>query len=109
MSHLEMCVLHNASSENGFFANQRDSNSRTETTIRDVVHTSQRLNNQVLELVVGYNDLCRIGNTGEDGGQDGGLDGAPGYRRVGVLSPGSANFMDESEGVDHLGEALAVI
>ena len=63
----------------------------------------------MLEFVVSNDDLCRLGKTGEDGGQDGGLDGAPGYRWVRVLSPGSASFMDEGEGADHFGEALAVL
>ena len=61
----------------------------------------------MLEFIIGNDDLSRLGKTGENGGQDGGLDGAPGYRWVRVLSPGSASLVDEGEGADHFGQALA--
>ena len=54
-------------------------------------------------------DLRGRGEGLEDGGEDGGLDGVPRGGGYGVLSPGSADFVNERQGRDHLGEALIVL
>ena len=59
---------------------------------------------------VGRDDDLRGGGEGpEDGGEDGGLDGVPRGGGFGVLSPGSAGFVNERQGRDHLGEALIAL
>ena len=108
MSHFRMCVPHNTFGQDGFLADQRDSDSGSETAIGDMINTIQGLDDEVLEFVGGYDGLCCSGETLDDKGEDGGLNGAPGGCRVGVLSPGSAAFVDEFEGCNHFGETLAV-
>ena len=89
-----MCILHDASGQDGFLADQRDSNPGPETYVRDVVDAVQGLDHKVLELV-GGNEGFSIGReTLDDGGGDGVLDGCPGLGRVGVPSPGPTTFVD---------------
>ena len=70
-----------------------------------MVNPIQGLDDKVLELVGGDDSFRCGGETLDDKGEDGCLDGAPGSYRVGVLSPGSATFVNEGEGCDHFGEA----
>ena len=108
MSHFGVCVQYNTLGQDGFLADQRHSNSGLETAIRDVIDTIPGLDDKVLEFVGGDDGLRCSGKTLDDKGEDGGLDRAPGGCRVGVLSPGSAAFVDECEGCNHFGETLAV-
>ena len=80
----------------------------SETAIGDVINTIQGLDDEVLEFVGGDDGLRCSGETLDDKIEDGGLNRAPGGCRVGVLSPGSAAFVDECEGCDHLGETGCV-
>ena len=61
-----MCVPHNTFCQDGFLADQGNSDSGLENAIRDVVDTVQGLDDEVLELVGG--------ETLEDEGEDGDLD-----------------------------------
>ena len=73
-----MCVPNKTFGQDGFLTDQRDSDSGPETAIRDVIHSIQRLNDEVFELV-GGNDCFRCtGKTLNDEREDGGFDGAPG-------------------------------
>ena len=99
------CASYNSLGQDGFLADQRDSDSGSETGIRDVINTIQGLDDEVLEFVGGNDSLRCSGKTLDD---EEGLNGAPGGCRVGVLSPGSAAFVDECEGCDHFGETLVV-
>ena len=54
-------------------------------------------------------DLRGRGEGLEDGGEDGGLDGVPRGGGFGVLSPGSAELMNERQCREHLGEALIAL
>ena len=108
MSHFGVCVPYNTLGQDGFLADQKDSDSGSETVIGDVINTIQGLDDKVLDFVGGDDDLHCSGKTLDDKGEDGGLNGAPGGCRVGVLSPGSAAFVDECEGCDHFGETLTV-
>ena len=105
MSHFRIWVPHNTFGQDGFLADQRDSDSGPDTAIRDVIHSVQRLDDEVLELVGSF--PC-IGETLNNEGEDGGFNGAPGGCRVGVPSPSSAAFVDEGEGCNHYGETLVV-
>ena len=80
----------------------------SETAIRDVINTIQRLDDKVREFVGGDDGLRCGGKTLDEKGEDGDLDRAPGSCRVGVLSLGSAAFVDEGKGCNHFGEALVV-
>ena len=93
--------LYNTLGRDGFLADQRDSDSRSETAIGDVINTIQELDDEVLEFVSGNDGLRCSNETLDDKGEDGGLNKALGGCRVGVLSPGSAAFVDECEGCDH--------
>ena len=42
--HFRMCVPHNTFCQDGFFADQRDSDAGPEAAIRDMIHSIQRLN-----------------------------------------------------------------
>ena len=53
MSHLVVCVLHYASSQDGFSTNKWDSDARPETSVGDVVDPVLRLDEQVLQFVLG--------------------------------------------------------
>ena len=108
MSHFRMCVMHNTFGQDGFLADQRDSDSGLETAIRDMIHSIQRLDDKVFELVGGDDGFRCIGKTLNNEGEDGGFNRAPGGCRVGVLSPSSAAFVDEGEGCNHFGETLVV-
>ena len=108
MSHFGVCVQYNTLGQDGFLADQRHSNSGSETAIRDVIYTIPGLDDKVLEFVGGDDGLRCSGKTLDDEGEDGGLDRAPGGYRVGVLSPGPAALVDEGEGCDHFEEALVV-
>ena len=50
VSHFRMHVPHNTFYQDGFLAYQRDSDVGQETAIRDVIHSIQRLDDQVFEL-----------------------------------------------------------
>ena len=43
VSHFRMCVPHNTLCQDGFLADQRDSDAGPETVIRDMIHSIQRL------------------------------------------------------------------
>ena len=59
---------------------------------------------------VGRDDDLRGKEEGpEDEGEDGGLDGVPRGGRFGVLSPGSAELMNERQCREHLREALIAL
>ena len=74
-----------------------------------MINSVQGLDHKVLQFV-GCDDDLRGREEGlEDGGEDGVLDGAPGSGGAGVLFPGSAGFMYERQGRDHLGEALVAL
>ena len=60
-----------------------------------MINTVLKLNNQILELVGGYENFCLGGETLDDGGGDGDLDRSPGLGRVRILSPGSVALVDE--------------
>ena len=49
----------------------------------------------MFHLVVGNDELRLRGKTLEDRRLDGRLDGTPGSRRIEVISPGSANLVEE--------------
>ena len=53
MSHLVVCILHFASSQNVFSTNKWDSNARPETSVGDVVDPVLRLDEQVLQFFLG--------------------------------------------------------
>ena len=74
-----------------------------------MIHSVQRLIDEMLELVSGDYSFSCTGKTLEDEGEDGGLDGAPGGGRVRVSSPGPATFVNEGESRHHFGEALGVL
>ena len=63
----------------------------------------------MFHLVVGNNELRLRGETLEDRGLDGRLDGTPGSNGIGVISPESANFVEEIQSTDNRGEALFVM
>ena len=73
-----------------------------------MIHSIQRLDDQVFELVVGDDGFLCTGKTTNNEGQDGRFNGAPGGWRVGVPPPGSAAFVNEGEGSYHFGEGLVV-
>ena len=50
VSHFKMCIPHNTFGQDGFLTDQRDSDAGPETAIRDVIHSIQRLDDQVFEL-----------------------------------------------------------
>ena len=56
-----MGVIHNAFGQDGFFVNEWDTNMRSETAVGDVVNPFKGLNNEVLHLVGGNDDLCGSG------------------------------------------------
>ena len=70
MSHFRVYVLHNALSQDSFLAGQGHSNSGSETAIRDVINTFQRLDDEVLEFVGGDDSLHFSGKTLDDKGED---------------------------------------
>ena len=49
----------------------------------------------MFHLVVGNDELQLRGEALEDRGLDGRFDGTPGNSRIEVVSPGSANFVEE--------------
>ena len=108
MSHFGVCIPYSTLGQDGFLADQRDSDSGSETAIRDKIHSIQMLNVEVFELVGGDDGFLCIGKTLNTEGEDGGLNRAPGGCRVGVPPPGSAAFVNEGEGCDHFGETLVV-
>ena len=63
----------------------------------------------MFHLVVGNNEIQLRGKTLEDRGLDGRFDGTPGSNRIGVISPGSTNFVEEIQSTDNSGEALFVM
>ena len=58
VSHFRMSVLNNAFCQYCFLTYQRDSNTRPETAIGDMINSVQRLNDEVLEFISGDNSLC---------------------------------------------------
>ena len=108
MSHFRMCVPHNTFGQDGFLADQRDSNLGWETAIRDLIHSIQMLDDEVFELVGGDDGFRCIRKTLNNEGEDGGFNRAPGSCRVGVPPPSSEAFVNEGEGCDHFGETLVV-
>ena len=71
-----------------------------------MINPVQRLYYKVFHFVSGDDGLRCGGEALEDRREDGGLDKIPGIGRVGVLSPGSADFVDKGQSIDHFGEAL---
>ena len=108
MSHFRMCVPHNTFGQDGFLADQRDSDSGSETAIRDVIHSIQRLDDELFELIGGDDGFRCIGETLNNEGEDRGFNRAPGGCMVGVPPPSSAAFVNEDEACDHFGETLVV-
>ena len=49
----------------------------------------------MFHLVVGNDELRLLGKILEDRGPDGRFNGTPGSNRIGVISSGSANFVEE--------------
>ena len=49
----------------------------------------------MFHFVVGNDEFQLRGKTLKDRGHDEGLNGTPGNSRIGVISPGSADFVDE--------------
>ena len=69
MSHFRMCIPHNTFGQDGFLADQRDSDSGPETVIRDVIHSIQRLDDEVFVLVGGddsFRCICETLNDEEE-------------------------------------------
>ena len=83
MSHFRMWVPHNTFGPDGFLADQRDSDSGSETAIRDVIHSIQRLDDEVFELVGGDDSFRCTGETLNNVGENGGFNRAPGGCRNG--------------------------
>ena len=68
MSHLVVCVLHYASSQDGFSTNKWDSDARPETSAGDVVDPVLRLDEPVLQFVLGNIGFSGGVETSKDGG-----------------------------------------
>jgi len=66
-----------------------------ERKLRSDIYPVHQLDDKVFYLVVGNDDLQLRGKTLEDGGHDGRFNRTPGSSRIGVISPGSANIVEE--------------
>ena len=74
-----------------------------------MINSVQGLDYEVLHFVGCDDDLGGGGKDLEDGGENGVLDGDPGSGVARVSFHGSAGFMYERQGRDHLGEALVAL
>ena len=81
MTQSSVCFLHNTLGKNGFGTDERDSNSGSETSVGNVIYSIQRSDNEVLELVLGDEQLRVRFEAGYDGGRNGGSDAGPSLRR----------------------------
>ena len=92
MSHLVVCILHYASSQDGFSTNKWDSDARPETSVGDVVDPVLRLDVQVLQFVLGNVGFSGGVETSKDGGGNCIAGFGPEEKVVRRFTVGSANF-----------------
>ena len=75
MTQSNMCVLHNTLCKDNFPADEKNSNSGSETSVGNPI---LKRNDEVFKLVLGNEHLGIRLEAGYDGGKDGGSDGGPG-------------------------------
>ena len=103
MSHLVVCILHYASSQDGFSTNKWDSDARPETTVRDVVDPVLRLDEQVLQFVLGHEGFGGGVETSEDGRGNCIAGFGPGEKVVRRFTECSANLQESTERLENFG------
>ena len=89
--------------QQSFLADERYPDSGTEAAVRHIIYPVHLLDDEVFHLVVGNDELGLFCEALEDRGHDGRLNKTPGSSRfspnnsvpIGVIFPGSANFVDE--------------
>ena len=106
MSHLVVCILHFASSQNGFSTNKWDSNARPETSVGDVVDPVLRLDEQVLQFFLGNVEFGGGVETSEDGGGNCIAGFGPGEKVVRRFTEFSANLQESTERSENFGVGL---
>ena len=94
MTQSSVCVLYNTPGENCLSADERDSDSGSETSVRNVMDSDE----EVLKLVLGIERLRVRFEAGYDGGRNRGSDAGPSLRRMRVLFEVSAGLEEEEQG-----------
>ena len=103
MSHLVVCVLHYASSQDGFSTNKWDSDGRPETSVEDVVDPVLRLDEQLLQFVLGNVGFGRGVETSEYDRGNCIAGFCPGEKVVRRFTECSANFQESTERAENFG------
>ena len=92
VTQISVSIVQDAFGQDSLLADEGNPDSGREAAVRHPVH---QLDDEVFYLVVGNDDLRLRGKTLEDGGHDGRFNRTPGSSRIGVISPGSANIVEE--------------